>query len=164
LNSESGVYCTTSGARIEGNYFSGNGYSIEIWSNVNRDTLLIKNNEFVHSKNYHVLHRGGVAKYLYNNIYSTAGGITLSPVYGSPVAVINFNNLSGKKYLLALGAYTSNTDARFNFWGTVSEAEIRNLIFDRNDVSPSDPYYNRYGVVDYSGFLTSPVPNAGIRR
>jgi len=164
LNSESGVYCTTSGVRIEGNYFSGNGYSIEIWSNVNRDTLLIKNNEFVHSKNYHVLHRGGIAKYLYNNIYSTAGGITLSPAYGSPVAVINFNNLSGKKYLLALGGYTSNTDARFNFWGTVSEAEIRNLIFDRNDVSPSDPYYNRYGVVDYSGFLTSPIPNAGIRR
>ena len=78
--------------------------------------------------------------------------------------MINFNNLSGKKYLLALGGYTSNTDARFNFWGTVSEAEIRNLIFDRNDVSPSDPYYNRYGVVDYSGFLTSPIPNAGIRR
>jgi len=118
LNSESGLYCATSGARIGGNYFSGNGYSIVIWSTkINMDTLLIKNNEFVHSKNYHVLHRGGIAKYLYNNIYSTAGGITLSPAYGSPVAVINFNNLFGKKYLLALGGYTSNTEARLNFGG-----------------------------------------------
>ncbi len=164
LNSESGVYCTTSGARIEGNYFSGNGHSIEIWSNVNRDTLLVKNNEFLHSRNYHVLHRGGIAKYLYNNIYSTAGGVSLSPTSGRPVALINFNNLTGKRYLLALGSWTSNTDARFNYWGTASEAEIRNLIFDRNDVSPSDPNYNLYGVVDYSGFLSSPVPNAGIRR
>jgi hypothetical protein len=125
---------------------------------------LIKNNELVHSKNYHVLHRGGIAKYLYNNIYSTAGGISLPLSFNNPIAVINFNNLLGKKYLLSLGVETSTTDARFNYWGTVSEAEIRNLIFDRNDVSPSDPNYNRFGLVDYSGFLTSPVPNAGIRR
>jgi len=164
LNSESGIYCTTSGARIEGNYFSGNGYSIEIWSNVNKDTLLVRNNEFIHSRNYHILHRGGIVKFLYNNIYSTSGGISLSPAYGSPSAVINFNNIVGRRYLLALGVWTSNTDARFNYWGTTSEAEIRNLIFDRNDVSPSDPSYNRYGVVDYSGFLSVPVSGAGIRR
>jgi hypothetical protein len=101
---------------------------------------------------------------LYNNIYSTAGGISLPLSFNNPIAVINFNNLLGKKYLLSLGVGTSTTDARFNYWGTVSEAEIRNLIFDRNDVSPFDPYYDRFGVVDYSGFLTSPVPNAGIRR
>ncbi|WP_143713890.1 right-handed parallel beta-helix repeat-containing protein [Candidatus Chrysopegis kryptomonas] len=162
-NYESGIYATTSSARIENNYFSGNRYSIQILSNINRDTLLIKNNEFRSSKGYHIVHKGGIVKTIYNEILSSNGGIVLSPAYGTPINIINFNNIAGKKFLLALGSGTKLTDAKFNYWGTESEAEIRNLIFDRNDVSPSDQYYYSYGIVDYSNYFSVPVKEAGVK-
>ncbi len=162
-NSESGIYATTSGAKVRGNYFAENRYSIQIKSNVHKDTLKIVNNEFVSSKSYHVVHNGGIVLTRYNNIYSKKGGIALSPYYGIPVNIINSNNILGERFLLFLSASAPNTNARFNYWGTVSEAEIRNLIFDRNDVAPSDPNYNRYGIVDYSNYFAEPIKEAGIR-
>jgi len=160
-NSETGINCITSGLKIYKNYFTGNKNSIITRSNVNTKTVCIWNNELVNSKDYHLVFRGGNTEVKYNNIYSVKGGIAISPYYGNPVVWINYNNIMGLPYLIAL--YTHDTDARFNYWGTTSEAEIQNLIFDRNDVSPSDPYYNRYGVVDYSNYLREPVKEAGIR-
>jgi hypothetical protein len=163
LNSESGIYITASGIRIENNFFSGNKHSISGYSNVN-PVLKIYHNNFATSLSYHIYLRGQDSEIKYNEINSTSGGISLGDIsLKKTTAVVNYNNLYGKKYLLRLGPHTSNIDARFNYWGTTSEAEIKNLIFDRNDVSPSDRDYNLYGVVDYSNYFFGRVNNAGIR-
>ncbi len=162
LNAESGIYITTSGARIGNNYFSGNKYSIKGYSNVTGGLMKIYHNDFVSSSSYHIYLQGQDSEIKYNNINSNSAGISIESRYS--FTIINYNNLQGKKYLLRLGPYTLNTDARFNYWGTTSEAEIRNLIFDRNDISPSDRYYYTYGIVDYSNYLSEPVKQAGIKK
>ncbi len=163
-NSESGIYATASGVRIENNFFSGNKYSINGYSNVNSPALKIYQNNFTTSLSYHILLRGQDSEIKYNDINSTSGGISLGDMYlKQTTAVVNYNNLYGKRYLLRVGSYTSNTDARFNYWGTTSESEIRNLIFDRNDVSPFDPGYYSYGIVDYSNYFFNRINNAGIK-
>lgn len=161
LNSESGIYITASGIRIENNFFSGNKHSISGYSNVN-PVLKIYHNNFATSLSYHIYLRGQDSEIKYNEINSTSGGISLGDIsLKKTTAVVNYNNLYGKKYLLRLGPHTSNIDARFNYWGTTSEAEIKNLIFDRNDVSPSDRWYNSYGVVDYSNYFSERIQVAG---
>lgn len=163
-NFESGIYATTSGVRIKENYFANNKYSVRGYSNTGAPVLKIYQNCFASSFLYHIYLRGLDSEIKYNEINSTSGGISLGDMYLKTThSVINYNNLTGKRYLLRLGSFTSNTDARLNYWGTVSEAEIKNLIFDRNDVPSSDPNYNRYGVVDYSNYFAEPIKEAGIR-
>ncbi len=164
LNSESGIHATASGARVEDNFFSKNKYSINGYSNVSNPALKIYQNNFETSLSYHIQLRGQDSEIKYNDINSTSGGISLGDMYlKKTTAIVNYNNLYGKRYLLRLGSFTSNIDARFNYWGTTSESEIRNLIFDRNDVSPSDQHYYYYGIVDYSNYFPNRIVNAGIR-
>ncbi len=163
-NYESGIYATTSSARIENNYFVGNRYSVNGYSNVGGSVLKIYYNSFLLSNSYHINLRGLDSEIKYNEINSTSGGISLGDMYLKRTSsTINYNNLRGKRYLVRAGSFTSNIDAKFNYWGTESEAEIRNLIFDRNDVSPSDQNYYSYGIVDYSNYLSAPVKEAGVR-
>lgn len=162
-NGESGINAITTGARIENNFFSGNKHSINGYSNVSGAPLKIYYNSFATSLNYHIYLRGQDSEIKYNDINSTSGAIWLGDMYlKKTYSVLNYNNLYGKRYLLRLGSNTANVNARYNYWGTTSESEIRNLIFDRNDVSTSDPFYTGYGIVDYSNYLTEPIKEAGV--
>ncbi len=163
-NYEAGIYATTSSAKVENNYFDKNKYSINGYSNVGGAVLKIYQNDFASSGSYHINLRGLDSEIKYNEINSASGGISLGDMYLKKTSsVINYNNLQGKRYLVRAGSNTSNIDAKFNYWGTESEAEIRNLIFDRNDVSPSDPYYNSFGIVDYSNYFSMRIKDAGIK-
>lgn len=162
LNSESAINALSSSARIIGNYFLKNRHSVQIWSSANIDTLKLINNDFTSSTSYQILHRGGIVQTRYNNIYSSNGGIYILPAYGNPINLINWNNLTGAKFIIYLGSFSPNINAKYNYWGTVSETKIRDLIFDRNDVSHTDPYYNTYGYVDYSNYLHAHVKEAKI--
>jgi len=83
------------------------------------------------------------------------------------VLSINYNNLDGSIYAIRTLPYgtapplPSDINAENNYFYTINEEEIQDLIFDKKDVSiPQQPYI---GTVYYQPFLTEEYPYAGIQ-
>ncbi len=68
--------------------------------------------------------------------------------YGDPITVQYNNFINPKEYTLSLEYGSSHMDARYNWFGTSDEAEIRRLIWDGNDD------FSIPNTIDYSGYLT----------
>ena len=84
------------------------------------------------------------------------GSGACSPIPCSLSAVIHNNNLvasPGGYAVKTNSAYTFNTDATGNYWGTTSDAAIQTAIYDGMDEFGP-------GIVNYSGFLSDAVQNA----
>ena len=52
--------------------------------------------------------------------------------------------------------------AENNFYYTIDEEEISELIIDRNDLDSNDIHFPYTGIINWQPFLTTEVDNAGI--
>ena len=75
--------------------------------------------------------------------------------------VINFNNFSYNANYTIRNFSGSNVNAKHNWWGTIVENEIDEMIWDGNDID--DPDYP-LGNVEYIPFEISIIDSAGIQN
>jgi hypothetical protein len=98
----------------------------------------------------------------YNEFTNDSIGIAITPITGGPSSpIINHNNLTNiARYSveLLLAINTLDIDADSNWWGTTNPNTIELLILDGHD-----PGNHATGIVDYTPYLTSPEPSAGIQ-
>jgi len=89
----------------------------------------------------------------------------VSEKYYIPIE-IHYNNFNCSQYVIKIiphgGGYGVDINAENNYFGTIEENEIQNLIYDKNDVDESQQQY--YGIVDFEPFLTQEYPYAGISK
>jgi hypothetical protein len=97
-----------------------------------------------------------------NNTYGVEIGIEYSSFNADPT--IHYNNFitNGnpvKLYGNAIGPNSADVDATYNYWNTPNVADIRQLIWDKQDAGQ---FANVTGTVLFSPFSTTPIDSAGI--
>ena len=116
---------------------------------------VIKNSYFENWFQISIGTRGRVS-IMYNtfvNCGSYTGGVNSviecwAAAYGDPIIVQYNNFINPKEYTLSLEYGSSRMDARYNWFGTSDEKEIKRLIWDGNDD------FSIPNTIDYSGYLT----------
>lgn len=110
----------------------------------------VSNNEFfgIYAK------KGGLANVRYNNITNNGKGVIF---YIVKDIVLLYNNISDNQdyNVSLLDGQTTDINVSKNWWGTTDEKKIKNLIRDKTRD-------DSLGTVDFSGYLESPVSEAGI--
>lgn len=100
----------------------------------------------------------------YNNITSRVGCIYY---FHFNTGVLRLNNFNCSNYAIDYITYSEsspeNLPAQHNWFNTIDDNQIQQLIHDKNDVSPDNPIYPLVAYVDYIPYKTSMIPNAGIR-
>ena len=95
-----------------------------------------------------------------NNINCSIGFKSWFHIY-EPVN-IHYNNFNCMNYSIYSGSGSVQVYAEQNYFYTIDETEIQDLIYDKNDVEPSQQ--QNYGEVFYDPFLTEEYPYAGIQE
>jgi len=147
-----------SNPEVKNNYIvnCNTGIDISYYSSPN-----IKNNEI----NFCVI---GIKNHLYNesftieknNFNCTIGIKSLSHI-SNPINV-HYNNFNCENYAVSLGSDSFNIYFENNYFYTINEDEIQELIYDKNDVEGPNQQY--YGIVNYIPFLTQEYKYAGIEE
>ena len=122
----------------------------------------VHNNEIVNSNQAITVTLYSYPQIKNNEIKTVKGIMTYHCSYYN--LVINYNNLNCIIFALETKTYNyipTDIDATNNYFFTKNETEIQELIYDKNDVEPSQQQY--YGIVDYFPFLTQKYPYAGIQ-
>jgi len=113
----------------------------------------------------------GINTYLYsclplieNNYIKSINGIINKQHFSDINIEVHYNNIESEIYCFELQDYgtTANINAEYNYFYTVSEDEINELIYDRNDYSGPEP--EDIGYVYYQPFLNQEFYNAGIKE
>jgi len=145
---------------ISNNYFYLNEFGAELWSS---------NSSFIHNEllgNIYDLRVCGPTspEIRLNNFESNIGVyIGYNCIYPNAIPEIHFNNLINCNYAIYGTAFNSITiNAENNYFGTTDPLTIEELIRDKNDILPTTPYYETFGIVNYNPFLTQECPHAGI--
>ncbi|MCK4358328.1 MAG: carboxypeptidase regulatory-like domain-containing protein [Candidatus Cloacimonetes bacterium] len=132
----------------------GSGIDISWYSSPN-----IQNNEILLSN--HGIETMWSHPIIINNIIHTEIGIYCYYGYDE----INYNNIECDIYAIELGYYYEangiDISAQNNYFYTIKDEEIQQLIYDKNDVDEAQQEH--IGFVYYNPFLTQEYPFAGIQ-
>ena len=139
---------------VDNNYIRNCNYSIYV--NHNSDPN-IYNNDII-SENLGIWIGGSSFPCIQKNIINSEICIHLHNTNSTGEITINYNNLNCDLYVIELYGYISDINAENNYYYTINEDEINEIIFDKND----GPHPS-YGEVDYQPFLTEEYPYAGIQ-
>ncbi len=164
-----GLYINNSLSKINNTVFSNN--EIGIYSVFDSDAE-IKHCLFEKNKQYDIQLGGSDLLITYNDFTSLAQiGIYISYIRyaGASQPIINFNNFTNANFYIKIDAHSSNLskfdiDAKNNWWGDLTTAEIDEKILDKNDYGPSNRRYYVLGIIDYTPFQTSKIITAGINQ
>jgi len=140
---------------VKNNYFDNCNIGIDV-SYISSPN--IQNNEIFLSK-YGVKTKWSHPVIINNNIHTDIG---VYCYYGYDE--INHNNIACDIYAIKLGYWEVNgidINAQNNYFYTINEEEIQQLIYDKKDVDESQQEH--IGIVNYQPFLTQEYLYAGIR-
>lgn len=146
-----------------------NNSEYDINNNDQSDGLIIKWCDFIGSNTalWNTYHSTAIISYCN---FESIQGVINDNGRNSMVQVNNCNFACSDYAIKTRVYYYGNTDelhidASMNYWGTTSESEIQQLIWDRFDESPDINYYEfLLGVVDYQPYLTRSVTSAGVQN
>ncbi|NQV18102.1 MAG: hypothetical protein HQ534_06125 [Armatimonadetes bacterium] len=124
----------------------------------------VYNNEFVNCEKA-ILNLNQSYSTIWSNYFETNYGFVTYRCYIFPLE-IHYNNFNCSIYNMKTtpwGPSPQPTDinAENNYYYTINETEIQELIYDKNDFEPPQQQY--YGEVFYQPFLTEEYPYAGIQ-
>lgn len=166
---QQGIQLTQSNILIRNNLIRNNSLGI---SCLFESQAIIQNNNIQENLTDGIEVSGSKPEIMYNNIISNdrmAINITARGYTVPAQPVIHNNNLSTKSdfiiKLIGTSASPNNLDisAENNWWSTTDVVNINNMIYDKNDVDPSDMIRYPYtGYIFYSPILMSAEPSAGI--
>jgi hypothetical protein len=165
-----GVECLKGNLELENSYFKENFIGATLLSeqnsviqfcefdkNINSDITIINNDPLILFNKFF--------NESLNSIFINGEYIQDFTSYSDPK--INYNNFICKKLAMSLngnseyfGTAFSNRkdiDARYNYWNTVNNLEIEQLIFDKNEV-------DYLGKADYSDYQITIIDEAGINK
>ncbi len=152
---------TNSSPEIKNNYIDNCNTGIDISYSSSSD---IHNNEIYECETGVYTHAGSYPDICRNEINTNYGIIT----YGCSapnIIQVHYNNLNCIYFAIQIKrrgyACASDISAGNNYFYTINEGEIQELIYDKNDVEGPDQQY--YGIVDYQPFLTQEYHYAGIQ-
>jgi len=150
-----------SNPELKNNYVSNCNNGVDISYGSSPD---VHNNEIYECDKGVYTHAGSYPEIYRNEIQGDYGFVAYQCNAPNTIRV-TYNNLSCNKYAIQLIKYGYNTtndiNGENNYFYTINEDEIQELIYDKNDVEPSQQQY--YGIVDYFPFLTDEYPYAGIQ-
>jgi len=125
----------------------------------------------IYESTYGILNTGSTLKVYYSK-FQNRNCISDQYTYGingESFLELQNNNFSAEVYAVRCTSWFHDGiehvfDSTNNYWGTIDELGIQELIWDRNDAEPEDPHYDEMlGVIDYTPFKINPIQNAGIQ-
>jgi parallel beta-helix repeat protein len=163
LRCKNGVKVKTySNPEVKNNYITNCNIGIDISYGSSPE---VHNNEIYGCEKEIYVHSHSLPDIFKNEIHGDYG-IVCFLCYAPNIIKVNYNNLNCNKYAVQLkyadnNNITCDIDATNNYFYTINETEIQELIYDKNDVEGPNQQY--YGTVDYIPFLTQEYYNAGIK-
>ncbi|MCK4358970.1 MAG: right-handed parallel beta-helix repeat-containing protein [Candidatus Cloacimonetes bacterium] len=156
INCENGMKIKTySNPEVKNNYFDNcnTGIDISFYSNP-----LIKFNEIENCYyGLKTLENTNIILEM-NNIFTQIG---LKVEIRSQTNIVSNNNIKSLNYSIKLDKWTADVSAENNYFYTTNNTIIEELIYDKNDVEPSQQQL--YGEVAYEPFLIQEYSYAGIQ-